>query len=655
MRYWLRAALNDTTGVVRGTAEIRYINLRADTLGFLTLSLGSNAFRPGAAAWPAGESSGRWATGYQRLLNVRLDGAPVLPEWPHAPDSSTARVPLPRPLLPGDTLVLTLGWEARPPAVSWRTERRGRRIDLVAWYPRLMDDSSGTDVPMPALATFLLELDLAGDQVIGGTGVPTCGDPGWAAAANPARPPPSLQRDWYGYARLQGSPAATCHGAGPGRKRVTWYAERVTEVAYALSPTFRYEEGDIFEKPVRALYEAGGERTWGAGLATRRAETALAWTLEVAGAYPWPQITVVEELGPSSRALPMMLLATGSSQTTILNLMGLMITEQILPGSVRPLAVGGAAFQAAWFFEKLGGRGYYSRIEREILDWDLDGLAKAFEPLPAAGTTSPCTDTDCRRAEFMFHQLRWWAGSDSTLRELFQTHIARHQLSPAIPGSFQGLARELIQPPPDPLYRQLPRGGVLYDDAVAGARRERLADGQWRTTAVIERRGTGIFPRTVWVIAQGDTGKVRAPGTAPRETVMVVTRTQPQRVVLDPLARSHDWNMLNNQRVFGFSPSALLLAPHRPSESYVDRYFSQRSARDRLTRGWAPTIWYNDVGGWTFGMRVREDYLDRFEQNEGWASLSTGWGPEGGRNDLNGQLRLRNPVWLRAQGWSQTL
>jgi hypothetical protein len=45
----------------------------------------------------------------------------------------------------------------------------------------------------------------------------------------------------------------------------------------------------------------------------------------------------------------------------------------VLPGSQRPLAVGGAAFQAAWFFETLGGRGYYSRIEREVLDWDLDG------------------------------------------------------------------------------------------------------------------------------------------------------------------------------------------------------------------------------------------------------------------------------------------
>jgi hypothetical protein len=327
VQYRLRAALDDTTGVVTGTLQLHYRHLRAYPLSFLTLSLGHNAFRPGAATWPSGESSGRGATGFQRLLDARIDGVPVTLEWPDAPDSSLVRLPLERPRLPGDSLVLTLAWESRPPSVPWRTERRGRRIDLVAWYPRLMDDSSGTDVAMPALASFELELDLQQDQVIGGTGVVTCGDPGWVAAAASARTLVTLQSDWYGFSRVPRGPLPNCDGAAPGRKRLTWYAEQVTEIAYALSPSFRYEEGDIFRKPVRVLYEAGGERTWGAGLATRRAETALAWTDEVAGSYPWPHVTVVEGLAPTGSALPMLMLAESSSQVRILNLMGLMITH----------------------------------------------------------------------------------------------------------------------------------------------------------------------------------------------------------------------------------------------------------------------------------------------------------------------------------------
>jgi hypothetical protein len=122
--------------------------------------------------------------------------------------------------------------------------------------------------------------------------------------------------------------------------------------------------------------------------------------------------------------------------------------------------------------------------------------------------------------------------------------------------------------------------------------------------------------------------------------------------MLDPLVQSHDWNMLNNQRTFGRA-GWLLLAPQRPTDSYLDTYFSRRSARDRLTVGWAPVAWYNDAAGWTLGGRVRQDYLGRFELNEAWLSVGTGWGPQADRTNLNGRLALRNPVGLRMTGWSQ--
>jgi hypothetical protein len=113
--------------------------------------------------------------------------------------------------------------------------------------------------------------------------------------------------------------------------------------------------------------------------------------------------------------------------------------------------------------------------------------------------------------------------------------------------------------------------------------------------------------------------------------------------------------MLNNQVAFGFRPYWPVLSPRRPADDYLDTYFSRRSSRAGLTRGWAPTVWYNDAGGWTFGVRVREDYFGRFELNEIWGSLSSGAGASGSRVDVNGRLRLANPVWLRAAGWSQRL
>jgi hypothetical protein len=520
---------------------------------------------------------------------------------------------------------------------------------LTDWYPRVLDEVSGTTEPFAAIGSVRLELDVAADQVVAASGVPVCGDPGWAAARRTPRTPVTLQRDWYAPAE-----GAACSTAPPGRGYLVWQAEQVTELAVVMSPTFVYEEGDFLEKPVRALYEAGDERRWGTGFATQRLETALAWTTELAWRYPWPHATVVHAGDDVARALPMLLVAPDPGQGALLDLLGLMITQQMLPGSNRALAVGAAAFETSWFFETLGRRDDYARLERTILDWDLDGLGRRVEPVAPSRTGSPCTTTYCRRTEFTFHQLRSWASDDAAIAALFRRHFAEYQLRPATPGGFQRLAGTLVTPAPDTLYVQLPRGTVLYDDALVHADRALGEDGKWRSTVVVRRQGEGVFPRTIWVIAEADTGVAWLPSLAARETVTVVSATRPRRVLLDPLARSHDWDMLDNQRVFGFRPQRLLLAPHQPTSMYLDPYFTRRTSRSQLTMGVAPTAWYNDAGGWTLGLRLREDYLDRFNQHEAWLSLATGWGAPNGRFDANAQLRLRNPTWLRAPLWSQT-
>ena len=660
VRYLLHARVNDRTGIITGRAEIRYRHRGVDTLRALAIALRYNAFRPGASGWPSKAFPGADETGYQRVFDLRLDGAPVAAEWPASPDSSLGSVRLVHPLGPGDSVVLALGWSARPPALGWRRDRRGRRIDLAGWHPQIIDLTSGSSVPFPAFATLLLSLDLAADQVIGGTGVPLCGDPGWAGAAAARDTEITLQRDWYAKPVESRAAGASCDGAVPGEKRIVWYAEGVTELVYALSPTFKYEEGDFAipgEKKVmvHALYERGEERVWGAGLATRRTETALAWAVELGGRNPWPHLTVVHGVDQGGRAEPMVLLSGVPSQTALLELLGLMYTQQVIGGGLPVFSVGTAAYQTAWFFEAIGRRGDYIRIEREILEWDLDRLALGDEPLGPAASGSPCISTGCRRFELVSHQLRRWAGSDQAMRQLYRALYDRFELRPTVPGAFQQMARAMIKPSPDSLYVQLSRGGTLYDDAVVLARREPAGATGWLTTVAVARRGAGVFPRTLWVVAEGDTVVTRAASLAVQETVTVVTRTRPKRVVLDPLAESHDWNMLNNQRSFGFSAGWLRLAPNRPTRTYLDTYFTRHTARDRLTMGWAPTVWYNDAGGWTFGLRLREDYLGRFELNQLWVSAGTGWDSERGRSRLNGRLMVRNPVLLRGPGWSQDL
>jgi hypothetical protein len=133
----------------------------------------------------------------------------------------------------------------------------------------------------------------------------------------------------------------------------------------------------------------------------------------------------------------------------------------------------------------------------------------------------------------------------------------------------------------------------------------------------------------------------------------VETRSKPKMIVLDPQVRTHDWNMLNNRKRLGF-PSPRSLLPPPGTEWYFHPYFSTRTRRDRLTVGVQPTVWYNDGGGVTLGIRTRDDYLGRFEQNQALVTHSTGWGADGGVHDTDFFLRARNPVFLRAPNLTQT-
>ena len=82
------------------------------------------------------------------------------------------------------------GTPARPPCPGGRGGGAGA-FDFAQWYPKVVvyDRHGWEEHPLyPAgefygeFATFLVDLDLPADQVMGATGVPICGDPGWERA-----------------------------------------------------------------------------------------------------------------------------------------------------------------------------------------------------------------------------------------------------------------------------------------------------------------------------------------------------------------------------------------------------------------------------------------------------------------------------------------
>src|SRR2546422_2205474 len=97
----------------------------------------------------------------------------------------------------------------------------------------------------------------------------------------------------------------------------------------------------------------------------------------------------------------------------------------------------------------------------------------------------------------------------------------------------------------------------------------------------------------------------------------------------------HDWNALNNTEERGMAGRADvgILRRDNPTRETV--------RRDKLVTAILPVEWFNDYGGLTVGLRTRQNYLGRFEQNLGLGSVAT----DGGATHRGGvYFRWANPI-----------
>jgi hypothetical protein len=673
LEYRIEARLDESQGTLSGSQRVRYQNNSPDTLRTVSFHLYLNAFRPGSRWADADSMEGRRRFndlgepdfGFNRVSEVSIGGAGVDPVYPFAPDSTIVRFALPAPVAPGASFEVSLRWSARPSTLPRRQGRRGRHFDFAQWYPRVVayDRFGWAEHPLyPAgefygdFGDFRVTLDLPEDQVVGATGVPVCGDPGWSrVSANPAQPV-ALGRDAYGGAVCETvSPA-------PGRKQVVFDARDVHHFAISMNPEYRYEGGRFGQVLVHVLYQPGDTATWGRGIAVERTRVALEWLDGLFGPYVWPQITNVHRIEGGGTEFPMMVHDGSASQGLILHevghnyLMGILANNEWREGF---LDEGFTSFQTAWFNEVQGNPGAAERQEYTILLSDLDGWS---EPTSLVSERyrdfSTYNSMIYGRGELFFHQLRRIVG-DATMLEILRTYYQRWQLKHVDEAAFRAVVEEVSGRDLGGFFAQFLHGTALYDYSVGGVKAQRRNGAtaqRWLTRVEVKRNAPGMFPVEVMVRSGSDSARAQVSGAAASEWVELSTEGRPREVEVDPGVLSHDWNMLNNRKkrgLFGFSP-----APRR--DIYLDRIFSRRIRRDALTAAVAPTAWYNDEGGVTLGGRVRTDYLGRFERNELLLSVDTRWAGSvvTSRWETRSGSRCRAPVrrwkptgWRAGPGW----
>ena len=694
--YRITARLDEARSVVRANGTLTYVNNSPDTLREIYLHQHLNAFRPGSK-WSevdAREGRERFQNltepdfGYERFTATpTINGVSVTPEYPGSPDSTVVRLALPRALAPRDTVVVAFQWEARPSIPPRRQGRRGRSFDFAQWYPRVaVYDRAGwrANALVPAgefygeFGSFDVTLIVPEDQVIGASGVPVEGDPGWQRALRFGRVHPT------GLVYGPVTPA-TDTTREAGMKRVRFIARRVHHFAWSASPDYIYEGGVYVRPPLASrpqftvhdtvalhiLYRPGDEPQWGNGQALGRTVLGLRWLEHVFGPYGWPQLTNLHRIESGGTEFPMMMMNGSASQGLIIHEGAHQFAHGILANN---------EWQSAWLDEGLASyvtswstgntlhdlanhpppgprpthQGYRGKAHLPVGDeatqidqYRLDLLGRA-EPMGQSANDFHefpiYNQMVYTRAELMYGALRDVMGDSAFhrfLREYYSRWAFKHVDETAMRSAAERVHGEDLRW----FFDQWIHKTGLIDYAVR-ASDSREVPGGWLTRVKVEKRGEYWHPVPVGVRTAAGWTITRARPLESEQWVEIQTAEQPSAVMIDPRRTTEDWNGVND-RVHGFAAR-----PWR-DESIIYRFgwpYLEQYDRDHPVVTWFPLAWYSEPGGLTTGLRFSGNY-------QGWISRYTfdvalplraldesrGKGGLDALRDLQTLLRVENP------------
>ena len=394
---------------------------------------------------------------------------------------------------------------------------------------------------------FDVTLDVAGDQVMGATGVPVEGDPGWRhAAASGFADSTFYRRDAYG-------PAPTVEHLGlltaepdSGRRRIRWQARQVHNFAWSTSPDFTYEGGAWHGIPIHVLYQPG-DTAWDEGKAVDRTRVALAWLDSIYGPLAWPQITNLHKIENGGTEFPMLVMDGSASQGLILHEVGHQYTMGILANNEWKegfLDEGMAEFQTEWYWQTHGRPDEWRGPFAEAAQWDSASRSQPLVTFSADFRDFPTYAVmTYTKPAVVYRMLQAYLG-DGAFRRGLRSYYERNKLRHVSLPDFQKAMEDAANTRLDWFFDEWFRNTDRLDYAIAGATVMRLVDGRFRTRLQVVRNGDAWMPV---VLRVGDASR-RLDSHARAQRVDVITRERPTEAVLDPDGLILDYNRSNNTR-----------------------------------------------------------------------------------------------------------
>lgn len=312
--YEMRIDMDVNTNRYTGNQILRYTNNSPDTLDKAFYHLYFNAFQPGSMmdersrtiADPDRRVGDRISKlkedeiGYQRVTQLLVNGQSAS----YITEGTILEVTLPEPIMPGETAVFEMEFNAQVPLQirrSGRDNAEGIHLSMTQWYPKMSEYDYMGWHPNPYIGRefygiygkFDVKINIDANYVVGGTGV----------LQNP-------QEIGHGY-EAEGTTVSRA-----GKEKLEWHfrAENVHDFAWAADPDYvhlkkKRDDGIT----LHFLYQpaADGSNTENWEKLPDIMDTALDFIETRYGQYPYDQYSIIQG-GDGGMEYPMATLITGN-------------------------------------------------------------------------------------------------------------------------------------------------------------------------------------------------------------------------------------------------------------------------------------------------------------------------------------------------------
>lgn len=602
VHYTIRVKLDTDRKWISGSESIVYSNQSPDTLREFYLHLYPNAFRNKNVPYQRDKNRKYNLTlrdvpgahkGWIDLRDVRVGADTVAVTV----DGTLARMALPRPLAPGDSMTVSFNFEGKVRKGADRAGYSGDHYDFAQWYPKVVvydekgfhPDQFMTGEFYGEFGTFDVHIELPDHFVVVATGMVRDGDPGWDY--NPPRRKDAPRREPTG-----------------GTRTVHFRAEKVHDFAWCADPSYVVQDTTLDGVEIRSAYRRRSAKTW-EDSTLAHAVRAVQWIGRKVGKYPYPQITVAEMLRNGGMEYPMLVMDGRADEGLVFHEIAHVYFYGILANDEREeawLDEGFAAFIDNWHDEEQYGPwgdkrewNFYQRMtpqyrvwekrRRTVFDLERRGYGERVS-FRAEDFDHSYRANVYDKAALTLNTIRFVAGDETFVRILHE-YFDRWQFKHVNEARFREVCETVAQ---RDLSRQFEQWlhttkTVDYELERTGSR----PDSAGVTTEVLIRRlGELYCPIEVhYTLPDGTVRTQRVDARDRTIRARMQLPAEPVRVAINPDNEIIDRNLSNN------------LLPRR-KDFQIDWPNNDYYPEDAYQVRHRPALWYNDIDGAKIGYHL---------------------------------------------------